>query len=269
MTVERFFELFLEELKNKQHLWSYYKFHMDEKSFLFRKAYLCQRLEYVAKYINSSDLKVLDIGCGYGTTALFLAMNGIAVHGTTLEFYIDEIESRKKYWSQYGNVDLFTISYENLFDEPPKEKYDFVIIQDTLHHLEPIDEALTIIKNSLKPMGKLLLIEVNGNNIVQNLIFFKLRGFKKITYLYDERLKKKILIGNENVRSYTKWKSLIEKAGMNTISDSVEYVRYFYPKKFAKANYAEVLKEEQEIWRKSAFKREYFFWGVNFLAELK
>jgi SAM-dependent methyltransferase len=269
MTVEKFFELFLEELKGKQHLWSYYKFHTDEKSFLFRKAYLCQRLEYVLKHIHDPKAKVLDIGCGYGTTALFLAMNGIPVHGTTLEFYIEEIDSRKQFWKQYGNVDLFTVSYENLFDTPPKDQYDFIIIQDTLHHLEPINDALAIIKNTLKPSGQLVVIEENGDNIVQNLKLLKQRGFKKTKYIYDETLKKDILIGDENIRGYETWKALMANNGLKANDHSRQYIRYFYPNKFTKEHYLSQLAEEQNIWQKSNFKRKYFFFGVNFLVGLK
>ncbi len=266
MTVERFFELFLEELKDKQHLWTYYKFHTDDSSFLFRKAYLCQRLDYVFNQVKGSTTQILDIGCGYGTTALFLAMNGISVHGTTLEFYMAEIESRKAYWRQYGNPDLFTIGFENLFDTAPKTQYDTIIVQDTLHHLEPIDEALRIIKATLKPRGKIVVIEENGSNIVQNLKLYRQRGFKKVKEMYEPTLKKNILIGDENIRGYSHWKSLMAKAGLKANDNSVQYIRYFYPNKFTTANYEDLLKQEQSTWKNSPFKSKYFFFGVNFLV---
>ncbi len=267
MTVDAFFELFLEELKTKEHLWGYYKFHTDEKSFLFRKAYFCQRLEYVMNHIHDSNAQLLDIGCGYGTTALFLAMNNIAVHGTTLEFYIEEIESRKQYWSKYGNVNLFTISYENLFDSPPTSTYDYIIIQDTLHHLEPINDALVIINNSLKPTGELIIIEENGDNIVQNLKLLKQRGFKKTKFIYDEKLQKNILIGDENIRGYAHWKALLANAKLAIDEKSVQYVRYFYPNIFNKIDYNSALAKEQTIWKESPIKRKYFFFGLNFTVK--
>lgn len=268
MTVNEFFELFLEELKTKEHLWGYYKFHTDEKSFLFRKAYFCQRLEYVLNHINNKEGKILDIGCGYGTTALFLAMNNIPVHGTTLEFYIDEIESRKKYWSKYGNANLFTISYENLFDAPtPTVTYDYIIIQDTLHHLEPVNEALTIVNKTLNANGALIIIEENGDNIVQNLKLLKQRGFKKTKFIYDEKLQKNILIGDENIRGYAHWKSLLANAQLAIDEKSLQYVRYFYPSTFSKIDYNSALAKEQTIWKESPFKRKYFFFGLNFTAK--
>lgn len=268
MEIERFFSLFLAELKNRKDLWPYYKFLTDEKSFEFRKAYFMQRLQYVAERVTDPSARIWDCGCGYGTTALFLALNGYKVYGTTLEFYFDALPARFDYWRQYGPVDNFTIGYENLFDAPPaSQSYDVIILQDTLHHLEPLPEALKLFRQALAPGGKMIVVEVNGNNIVQNLIFFKLRGFKRIIEIYDEKLKKKILLGNENVRSYNLWRSEFEKAGLTTAD--VGYIRYRYPGSYAGKNPVEVVKEEQEIWRKNNFLKEYFFWGVNFTAKAR
>ncbi len=267
MTSERFFELFLEEIKNKPQVWNYYKFHTDVKIFLFRKAYFCQRLDYVLAQITNRDAKIIDIGCGYGTTALFLAMNGIALHGTTLEFYMNDIDERIQYWNQYGNANLFTISYEDVFDQKVEVQYDYIIIQDTLHHMEPLHEAILIIKRLMKLDCKMIVIEENGDNIVQNLKLIKQRGFKKTKYIYDETLKKEILIGDENIRGYEKWKSLFSKAGLKILEETQHYIRYYYPNKFTKENYQSLIDAEQNIWKQSAFKRKYFFFGMNFIVK--
>jgi hypothetical protein len=110
MTVEQFFPLFLKELESQPSLWSYYKFHQDSSSFDFRKAYFCQRLEYISRAITRRESITWDVGCGYGTTAIFLALNGFRVHGTTLEFYYKELPQRMAYWSGIGDVDDLTAS---------------------------------------------------------------------------------------------------------------------------------------------------------------
>jgi hypothetical protein len=56
-------------------------------SFEFRKSYVTQRLHYILDHLPTPDAAIWDCGCGYGTTAIFLALNGYKVHGTTLEFY--------------------------------------------------------------------------------------------------------------------------------------------------------------------------------------
>ena len=207
ITIENFFIKFLKELETQPSLWSYYKFHSDSKSFDFRKAYFCQRLEYISKAIQKKDSITWDLGCGYGTTALFLALNGFKIHGTTLEFYFKEIPKRFEYWSQFGDVSGFTFDYEDLF-EPAVEhpKFDYIIVQDTLHHLEPLTDALKILHDHLNDDGEMIVIEENGANLIQSLKLYKQRGNKRIIEFYDERLKKTILLGNENIRSLAAWK---------------------------------------------------------------
>ena len=216
MTVNDFFELFLKELQDVPAMRGYYKFLNDKTSFEFRKAYFVQRLQYISKQITNQNATIWDCGCGYGTTALFLAMNGFRVYGTTLEFYFDQIEQRKNYWKQYGNADLFEVDYANIFDNNLNDNsFDYIILQDTLHHIEPLQDALHIFHSILKPQGQLVVAEENGNNIIANLKLFKQRGNKKIITIWDERLQKNILLGNENVRSWKKWKYEFEQAGFN------------------------------------------------------
>ena len=91
---------------------------------------------------------------------------------------------------------LFTYSYENIFDHQfEAAAYDVIIIQDTLHHLEPLQDALKIFNHVLSDQGQLLIIEENGNNVIQNAKLFLQRGNKRIIEIYDEHLKKNILLG--------------------------------------------------------------------------
>ncbi|MFN0189333.1 MAG: class I SAM-dependent methyltransferase [Bacteroidia bacterium] len=267
MNVEEFFNLFIKELESKPTLWSYYKYHTDSKSFEFRKAYFCQRLAYIADKIIKPEGLSWDIGCGYGTTAIFLALNGYKVHGTTLEFYFKEIPERIKYWSQFGDVSGFTFDYEDIFDPALKSvKYDYIIVQDTLHHLEPLQEALNIVSNHLALDGEIVAIEENGNNIIQSLKLFKQRGNKRIIEFYDERLKKTILLGNENIRSIQTWQNEMNKQGLSIDMTSVQYVRAYPPFLFNKFGYEKSILREQKLWKQNKWMKEYFFFGINFIA---
>lgn len=275
MTPEHFFELFLIELEGKPEMYHYYKFLKGEKSFGFRKNYFLERLRYIYHYIvlnnkNTDTIKIWDCGSGYGTTCLFLAMNGIQAHGTTLEFYQEIAEKRIEYWQQYGPAEKFTSSYENLFDnQPEKNSYDIIIVQDTLHHLEPIDEALDIFHHSLKSNGFLISIEENGSNIIQSLKLYKQRGNKRIIKFWDEKLQKEILIGNENIRSLDIWNVLFEKHGFVIPKEKVNYVRYYLPFMYKEGNSDYLLEKERRIQSKSSFRKKYFFFGINFIAYKK
>src|SRR5580700_1896820 len=113
MSPEQFFELMLKELEVHTEMQPYYKFLGKKSSWHFRRNYFLERLRYIQKNLvdatrNSANgaeqLSIWDCGCGYGTTCLFLAMNGIKSHGTTLEFYYDTIQKRREYWGRYGDT---------------------------------------------------------------------------------------------------------------------------------------------------------------------
>lgn len=268
MEVNDFFDLLLEEIKQNAGLRKYYKFLESPADFEFRKAYFCQRLQYIKSHIHSADKHIWDCGCGYGTTGFFLALNGIASHGTTLEFYYKLIPEREKYWKQFGPVNLFTYSYENLFDQhPAAQTHDLIIIQDTLHHLEPLQEALKIFSTALTPKGKLLIVEENGSNVIQNFKLFLRRGNKRIIEIYDETLKKKILLGNENIRGLEKWRNELARQHFNIIEKETQYIRFYPPFAFRNNNTNTLIEKEQRLWKKSAFLKENLFFGISFIAE--
>lgn len=268
MNIDKFYELFSLELKNNRYLYPYYKLLEGKESQQeFRKAYYLERLRYIDKYINKSkEVAVLDCGCGYGSTALYLAMNGVAVRGTTLEFYYEQIEKRKTYWKEFGNIDLFQCVYENIFDNPPApETYDYIILQDTLHHIEPIEEALKIFYNALKKGGKLILVEENGGSIVKSLILWMKRRNNRVIEYYDPVLDKNILMGNENIRSEKKWTSIFLKAGFSIDNTATQYIRMYPPFAFSTKNAEKIVKKEQNIWAKKRLIRENLFFGLNMI----
>ena len=269
MQPEQFFELMLKELEINPEMQPYYKFLGKQSSWHFRRNYFLQRLRYIYDFLgNNTKISIWDCGCGYGTTCLFLAMNGIKTHGTTLEFYYETVQKRLQYWSQFGDTSLFTCSYENLFDSPPPaNSYDVIIVQDTLHHLEPINDALKIFNNALRNRGKVLSVEENGNNIIQRAKLYKYRGNKYIINIWDEKLQKEIPIGNENIRSLKAWEKLFNDNGFKILTGSVQYVRYFLPIHYRFSDPDVLVQREQRIQAKPGPKREYFFFGLNFVGE--
>lgn len=264
-SVSEFFDLFVKELDNAPYLHKYYKFHSKDKSYNFRKAYFIQRLQYIADHVKEND-NIWDCGCGYATTAIYLTLNGYKVFGSTLEFYYDDIEKRLEYWKQFGDLSSLEINYENVFDDKiSHESFDTIIAQDTLHHLEPFEDAIKILSNVLKKNGQLIAIEENGSNIIQNLKLYKQRGNKRIITIYDEKLKKDILIGNENIRPIKQWEKEFAVENLKIQEDSLEYVRFYPPQMYGEKPIEDIIKKEQSK-SESSLLRKYLFFGINFIA---
>ncbi|HEX2868923.1 MAG TPA: class I SAM-dependent methyltransferase [Ignavibacteriales bacterium] len=271
MTPAEFFELFEKELdsynsSDSYGIKDYYKFAQKGLFYPWRKAYLLQRLEYIYdNIVKEHPSRVWDVGCGFGTSSLFLAMNGIASKGSTLEWYHKLLPQRKEFWKAYGNPDLFSVNVENLFEiSIPKDSADFILVQDTLHHLEPIDEALRIFHETLRENGKMVVVDDNGNNIMQRIKLYMYRKNNRVIEFYDENLQKKILFGNENVRSFAKWEDLFHKNKFEI--SNVQFIRLFPPLLVNSSNLNSLIDVEQRLWRKSGFLKEYFYWGLDFVA---
>ena len=267
MDVKEFFVLFTRELETNRDLRGYYRLLDHPKRYLWRKAYLEQRLQYVNDHLPDPGSSVWDVGCGYGTTAIFACLNGHRVLGTTLEFYFDQIRQRFEYWSQFGDLSGLRIEYENLFDRPVKRhSVDVIILQDTLHHLEPIDRACRIFALSLKTGGKLIVSEENGNNPFIRGKNFGIRGFNRVGTYYDEKLGKMIPFGNENARNLGTWTVILEEAGLGVTEEDIRHIRLFPPWYYNEKNYNSVISHEQALGQKNRLLRDYLFFGINFTA---
>lgn len=267
MNVPEFLDLLIRELEINPGLRQYYRLLEKPSRLLWRKAYLEQRLQFVDTRLEKQPKLILDVGCGYGSTAIFACLNGHRVKGTTLEFYFEQINRRRDYWSQFGDLSGLDIVYENLFDSTEvAERYDHVIVQDTLHHLEPIGEACHILYRNLKPGGSLIVVEENGNHPFIRAKNFATRGFNRVGEIYDERLGKMIPFGNENARSLRQWIHILRKAGFEVQRDQVEFVRLLPPFCYATDTYSKRIKMEQEMGKQPGLMQDFLFFGINFEA---
>jgi SAM-dependent methyltransferase len=267
MSVAEFLELFIKELEINSNLREYYRLLNNKSRFLWRKAYLEQRLRYVHAHLPPAPGNIWDVGCGYATTAIFLALNGYQVQGNTLEFYFDTIQSRLDYWSKFGDLSRLKIMYANLFDmEIRSREFDVIIAQDTLHHLEPIDQSFKIFGKSLKPGGRLVVTEENGQSLFIRLKNFSKRGFKKTNEFYDEHLKKNILFGNENARSMQEWERLLNEHGFELPSEEIEYIRIYPPFSYNDSNYQHLMRKDKIQGKNIPLFHELLYFGINFTA---
>jgi 2-polyprenyl-3-methyl-5-hydroxy-6-metoxy-1,4-benzoquinol methylase len=265
MNLDEFFTLFEQELRANDELTGYHRMVNSPKMYEFRKAYIKQRMQYVLDSVKKPSSDIWDVGCGFGTTSILLALMGHRVVGTTLEYYYKSISKRLDYWKNHGDLSQLSFAYENIFTQEHQEnRFDYIVAQDTLHHLEPFQDAVNIFYKTLKKGGVLIAVEENGDNVVNNIKNFKRRGFKRVTTMYDETLGQEISFGDENTRNLKTWKKEFSIAPFSFDEESIEYVRYYWPNAYRKNSPEEILEKERELWPKSPLKRKYLFFGLNF-----
>ena len=106
-------------------------------------------LDRARAYLDASD-RVLEIGCGTGTTALKLADAVAHLTATDIAPEMIAIANEKLAADDPGNV---TFAVGTLDDEAPATPYDAILAFNILHLVEDLPAALTAIHARLKPGG--------------------------------------------------------------------------------------------------------------------
>ncbi|HEY3210592.1 MAG TPA: class I SAM-dependent methyltransferase [Actinomycetota bacterium] len=109
--------------------------------------------------------RVLEYGCGRGSSALFLAENGAIVSAIDIsEAGLDL--ARKEARHRGVSIDFRLMNAEKL--EFPEETFDLVCGSAILHHLD-LDRSFREVSKVLKPGGAAVFIEPLGHNPLINL----------------------------------------------------------------------------------------------------
>jgi len=115
--------------------------------------------EFTAQLGLTPGMKVLDIGCGTGGSAFYMARRyGVDVHGVDLatnmielaQDYRTEMEPEVKHRVQFYVEDATLMPY-------PKDFYDVVYSRDTILHIEGKEQLFQTFLETLKPGGKLMI----------------------------------------------------------------------------------------------------------------
>lgn len=122
------------------------------------------------KWMKTNDLlklsgikigdKVADIGCHEGYLSMHLAEKVLA-NGRVYAVDVrkDRLETLRSNANKRGHTSIITILGD--YDDPklPKSELDIVYIIDTYHEIEAHEKVLRLVKNSLKPNGKIMILE--------------------------------------------------------------------------------------------------------------
>jgi ubiquinone/menaquinone biosynthesis C-methylase UbiE len=97
------------------------------------------------------DMRLLEVGCGTGSTALEHAPHVGRIHATDLSSRMIEIATEKADKAGIDNIDFERASLADIAGRPTR--YDAVLALSLLHLLDDLDEALASIHGLLEPGG--------------------------------------------------------------------------------------------------------------------
>ena len=106
------------------------------------------------------DTRVLDLGCGYGSTARYLAANfGCPVTGANISE--KELDLARQRASEGGLTHLLRFEYEDFHSLAcPEASYDVVWSQEAFLHAADKNAVLSECRRVLKPGGSLIFTDI-------------------------------------------------------------------------------------------------------------
>ena len=106
------------------------------------------------------ETRVLDLGCGYGSTARYLAANfGCRVTGTNISE--KELDLARQRAAEAGLAHLLTFEYEDFHSLAcPDNSYDVVWSQEAFLHAADKNAVLSECRRVLKPAGSLIFTDI-------------------------------------------------------------------------------------------------------------
>ena len=158
----------------------------------------------IKPHLNKNDV-ALELGCSDGLFTSFLSTNVKS---------IDVVDATKKNLFFAKKRKLYNANYFlSLFEEfKPKKKYDSIIASYVLEHVLDDIKLLKIIKNLLKPEGKLFIIVPNAGAFSRQLAV-KMGLYKDL----KELTQNDISYRHRRVFDRNSLNKLVEKSGLKTI----------------------------------------------------
>jgi SAM-dependent methyltransferase len=116
-----------------------------------RGAYYYRELEKYLRFLIPPDSSVLEIGCGTGET--LAALN--TVRGLGIDISPDMIEIAKK---RFSHIEFEVGDFEDLQVE---EKFDYILIVETIGHVDDIQLAFSKLSKVCKPETRIIIVYYN------------------------------------------------------------------------------------------------------------
>ncbi len=115
---------------------------------------------------NSEAMTLLEVGCGTGLIGLEFAslfQRTLLLDGSS--DMIACVQEKLKDSALAGNVEALVLDFEQ---ERLSETFDVVLVVQVLLHIQDSREMLARLYDSLKPGGRLILVDYTRNNAVKS-----------------------------------------------------------------------------------------------------
>ena len=125
-----------------------------------RKFFVEPHLVKFADFPSIQGKKVMEIGCGLGTTMINFAKSG-AVKISAVDLSDASIALAKQRAEVYGyqdKIDFYNINAETLSSHIPQDQYDLIFSFGVIHHTPHPEKILKEIHPFLSPQGRLKIM---------------------------------------------------------------------------------------------------------------
>lgn len=122
----------------------------------YRESTPTSEVKAVIKQISWKSKKVLDVGCGTGFFAYNIAKKGAKVLG--IDYSVKAIQLANSHYF-HSNLEFKNIDINQI-----KGKYDVIVSNGTLEHMDDPLKTLKLFKQHLDPHGRIIITSPNWTN---------------------------------------------------------------------------------------------------------